>query len=39
MKKQEKNIKQPKQKLPQLHSQRRTVSRPALFHRKGSRNS
>lgn len=39
MKKQKKTMRQPKQKLPQLHSQRRTADRPAFFHRKGSRNS
>lgn len=39
MKKPEKNRKQPKQKFPLLHKERRPVNRAALFHRKGCRNS
>lgn len=39
MKKQEKTMKQPTPKLPRFQTRRRTVFRPAVFHRKGSRHS
>ena len=40
MSKQKKQQEQPRPKITQLHSQRRTVYRPVFFHRKiGSRRS